>query len=153
MTRTALIGAALVAACLVPALPALASSSASSVSLEGSSASIGSLSTSLEGSSNSSSGERRTAAGDYRITELASAEQRPGQLRLTLQAVPGSGAEGELQLWLPLATVQQHELAAGTVVSVAERPYGLQFALAQRPFFLAVQDEWLREMRTTPVAL
>lgn len=155
MKRTLVLRAALAAACLVPALPALAASSASSASSEAGSASVGSISTSIEGSSNSSSGDRKTAAGDYRVTEVAAVEHRPGDLRLTLQAVPGGGGAGEFYLYVPRQTVQAHDLAPGAIVHAADRPYGMQFALGtpQRAFFLAVEDTWLRELRTTPVAL
>lgn len=150
MKRHALIALVIAAGACVPAL---AASSASSASSEAGSASVGSLSTSVEGSSNSSSGGQRTAAGDYKVTAVAEAPTRPGAMRLTLQAVPGSGAEGEFYLYVPRQTVAEHTLAAGQVVRAEARPYGLQFATAERAFFLAMDDAWLNEMRTTPVAL
>lgn len=155
MTRHPLLAAALAAACLAPALPALAASSTSSAASDSASSTVGSLSDSVQGSSNSSSGDRKTAAGDYRVTEVAAVEQRPGDLRLTLAAVPGSGAEGEFYLYVPRRTVDEHAIATGMTVNAQDRPYGLQFALgdARRPFFLAVDDAWLRELRTTPVSL
>ena len=150
MKRHTLIALVITAAA---ALPAVAASSASSASSEAGSASVGSLSTSIEGSSNSSSGDRKTAAGEYKLLDVAEAPARPGTLRLTLQAVPGSGADGEFYLYVPRQTVQQHALATGAVIRAEARPYGLQFAAADRAFFLAVHDEWLNELRTTPVAL
>jgi hypothetical protein len=44
---------------------------------------------------------------------------------------------------------------AGDVVQVNERAYGYEFAYAdtQRPFFLALQDEWYRELGSRKVTI
>jgi hypothetical protein len=134
-------------------LPALAGSSASSTSSDSASTSLGSLSTSFEKSSNSSSSGDKVAEGEYRIIEVAAAEQRPGTARLKLQAVAQDGAEGELYLYLPQQTAQAGALAAGQVVRATARPYGIEFAKAEVPFFLVLRDDWYRELNTKVVAI
>lgn len=137
------------------AQPALASGSASSASSEGSSASVGSLSTSIETSSNASSKGDKVAQGDYRIVDVAAAPERPGTVRVTLQALAGPAHGGSLTLYLPLETASDAGLATGGVVSARERPYGLEFAQGEprQAFFLVLRDEWYQELRTRPVTL
>jgi hypothetical protein len=137
----------------VAAGPAWAASSASSASSEGSSASVGSLSTSVEKSSKSSSKDDKVAEGDYRIIDMAAADQQPGKLRLTLQAVNGS--DGEFHLILPQEAAQQARLATGAVITASHQPYGLQFAAGapREAFFLALRDEWYQELQTRAVTL
>jgi hypothetical protein len=134
---------------------AQAASSASSASSEGSSASSGSLSTSFESSSGSSSKPDKVAQGDYRVIEVAETAVRPGLLRVKLQAVAGSGAEGEFFLYLAPATVQAGNLATGQVVSARTRPYGVEFAQAatKEAFFLLLADEHFRDTRTKAVSI
>ena len=133
--------------------PALAASSASSASSEGSSASVGSLSTSIEKSSKSSSKDDKVADGDYRIIEVAAAEQQPGKVRLTLRAV--NPADGEFYLYVPQETAQQAGLAQGGVVSARQQAYGVQFAAGapREPFFLVLRDGWYQELQTKVVTL
>jgi len=130
------------------AAPAFAESFASSASV-GSSASIGSVSDSLGGSSNASS-PNRTAAGDYRVIDVAAVAGKPGVLRLTLAPVAAAAETAPLRLDLPQALVQQHALAAGSVVGARERPYGLEFAKGEprEPFFLVLDDAWYRELHS-----
>lgn len=133
--------------------PALAGSSASSASSEGSSASFGSLSTSVEKSSNSSSGDKKVAAGDYRIIDMAEAAARPGVMRLRLQAA--GGPSDEFFLFVPQEAVADGRLAAGQLVTARERSYGLEFARTEtrQPFFLVLKDEWYQELQTRAVTL
>ena len=133
--------------------PALAASSASSASSDGSSASVGSLSTSIEKSSNSSSKDDKVAEGDYRIVEIAAAEQLPGKMRVTLRAL--NAADGEFVLTLPQEAVQQGRLVAGLVVTARAHAYGVQFAAGapREAFFLVLQDAWYEELRTRVVTL
>ena len=133
--------------------PALAASSASSASSDGSSASVGSLSTSIEKSSNSSSKGDKVAEGDYRIVQMAAAEQQPGKMRLTLRAL--NPADGEFFLTLPQEAVQQGRLAEGGVVTARAHAYGLQFAAGtpREAFFLVLQDAWYPELQTKAVTL
>jgi len=154
---------AALAACtaLLPAAPARADSSVSSAASNSASASVGSLSTSLERSSKSSENGRDVAAGEYRVVEIAAApgpgheghDSRDGLVRLRLEAVAGSGAEGEFFLYLPQAALEQGGVAVGQRLSARTRPYGTEFAQAEsgRTFFLLLADEWYRELRTRPV--
>jgi len=135
------------------ALPALAGSSASSASSEGSSASVGSSSTSFEKSSQSSSGETKTAAGDYRIIEMADAAARPDAVRLRLQATADNATE--FFLYVPRETAAASRLTAGQVVTARDRAYGIEFARAEtkQAFFLVLDDAWYQELATRPVTL
>lgn len=143
-------------ACLLLALcmaPALAGSSASSASVDASSTSLGVASRSFDRSSDASSPRRAVTQGDYRIVQVAQAEQRPGTLRLQLQAVAEAGAAGELVLYLPEPTWQSHGLAAGQVVQATPRPYGVEFAKADTPFFLVLDDAWHQGLQARRVTL
>lgn len=145
VTLSLLLGAA--------ALPAQAASSASSASSDAASTSVGSVSTSFEKSSDSSSKGNKAAMGDYRIVNVAAAEQRPGTMRLQLQSVAEPGAAGALVLYVPQATHEQNQLAAGQVITATPRPYGTEFARAEKPFFLVLHDAWFDELQTKPVTL
>lgn len=153
MTRTPSCLAALTLMLGALAMPALAASSASSASSEASSASVGSISTSFEKSSNSSSKGKDVAEGDYRVTNVAQAEQRPGHLRVTLQALATPGAEGQVVLLLPQQAVERGAVAAGQIVAAHHRPYGIEFAKADTPFFLVLHDAWFDELSTRPLTL
>ena len=147
------------------ALPAGAGSSAASSASDSIAASVGSISGSLVQSSNSSSRDKQVADGDYRIIEVASEDGRPGLVRLTLAAAvlapPAvSGGEGAnagdlFSLFLPEQLLATTPLAEGATISARQRPYGLEFAAGQprRAFFLALHDEWYRELQSTPLAL
>ena len=146
--------AAAAALLLALAGPVLAgASSASSASSNAGSASVGSLSTSFEHSSQASSGPNRTAAGDYKLIEVAQAPDRPGMARMKLQALADSRTE--FFLYLPQQTAEQSRLDAGAVVTVKERPYGFEFArqATQEAFFLVLADDWMRELQTKVVTL
>jgi len=140
--------------CGAGALPALAESSASSAASNSASTSVGSSSTSVEKSSDSSKGNN-VAEGDYRIIEMAAAADRPGAVRLKLQALAERGAAGEFFLVLPQQAVDQGRLAAGQTVTARQRAYGLEFARSetQQAFFLVLADDWYRELQTNPVRL
>jgi hypothetical protein len=143
--------------CAASAAPAFAESLASSASSAGS-ASLGSVSDSVKGSSKSSSGETKTADGDYRVIEVAAVADRPGMLRLKLQATAQPGDDGELLLTLPRQALQPHGIAAGEVISARNRPYGVEFARANgtgggQAFFLVLRDDWRRELDPKPVTL
>jgi hypothetical protein len=141
--------------CLAATAPCRAEGSASSASSAGS-ASVGSLSDSVRGSSNSSSRDDRVAEGDYRIVEVAELAGRPGQLRLTLQAAAANaGDEPAFFLDLPKRATEQPGLARGDVISARHRPYGLEFARAdtRQAFFLALADDWFRELDPRAVSL
>jgi hypothetical protein len=144
---------ALLALAAVPSSQA-ASSAASSAS-DSLTTSSGSVSTSIQKSSNSSSKATGVAAGDYRIIDVATLPERPGMLRLQLQALADTSPDGELMLYLPQAIGRQASLRAGEVISAQNRPYGTQFSQgpAQQAFFLVLSDDWYQELRTQAVVL
>lgn len=142
---------------LAAAAPCLAESLASSASSAGS-ASLGSASDSLSGSSNSSAGNKPVAQGDYRVIEVAAAAERPGMLRLQMQATAKPGEDGKLWLVLPRQTLAQRPLRAGDIVHARQRPYGVAFARAdaaqgREAFFLVLADDWHREIDPRAVRL
>jgi hypothetical protein len=130
--------------------PASSASSASSTA----STSVGSISGSIQKSSNSSSGNT-VAEGDYRIIEVADVADQPGTVRMKLQAVKDMGADGEFFLYVPYQVVEQGRLAAGAVVTARNKAYGVEFAHAKtlKGFFMALKDDWYRELQTRPVSL
>jgi len=138
---------------ITAAMPGRAESLASSASSTASE-SIGSLSESVRGSSNSSTDRKKLAEGDYRVIEVAALAERPGMLRLKMQAAARSGEEGELTLDLPRKALGAKPLAAGDVVSARERPYGFEFARAdtREAFFLVLADDWRGDIAARPVA-
>ncbi len=142
---------------IMNAPPASASSTAASSASDSVTASVGSVSGSVQASSNSSAGQQRVAQGEYRLIEIAAAATEPDMVRLTL--VPAEAIDGDAAqpffLTVARTVLARTDLAAGATVSVTERPYGLEFAEGQprRSFFLALHDDWYRELRTTPVVL
>lgn len=141
---------ALFAAC---ALPAHADSVASSASSAGS-ASSGSISDSIGGSSNSSNRDKRVAAGDYKVIDVAQAPAKANTTRLTLRALAAGVAE-EFTLDVPNPALAARAVGAGEIVHVNERVYGYEFAYAdtRQPFFLALQDAWYRELGSRQVTI
>ena len=137
------------------AMPAIAGSSTSSAASDSSATSSGSVSGSFEKSSGASSKATPVAAGDYRLIEVAAAPGRPGQVRMTLQALADSSADGEFYLYLPQAAFERSQVAPGQVVAALARPYGLEFAngASRQAFFLVLADDWHRELRTNAVEL
>jgi hypothetical protein len=144
---------ALALAAAACALPAHADSVASSASSAGS-ASSGSISDSIGGSSNSSKGDRRVAAGQYRVIDVAQAPARAGTTRVTLRAVAG-GPATEFWVDVPDRALAERRVDKGAVVQVNERVYGYEFAYGDtnKPFFLALQDEWYRELSSRKVTI
>lgn len=144
--------ACICAMCLALTMSARAESFASSASSAGS-ASSGSVSDSIEGSSDASSDDDEVAEGNYRIVEVAEFTERPGMLRLKLQAA--DDASRAFFLSLPRQTLAQRGLARGDMVSARHRPYGLEFAHAntREAFFLVLADDWHRELESHPVTL
>lgn len=137
-------------------LPAVAGSSAASSASDSVATSVGSLSGSVQQSSNSSSDrDRKVSDGDYRIIELALDPARPGLVRLTLAAVAADPAAPALFLFVPQPVLVRSGLLEGALVTATQRPYGIEFAEGQprRAFFLALHDEWLRELQSTAVVL
>lgn len=143
---------ALALAGLAAATAAQAASSAVASASDSLSTSVDSISRSIKKSSDSSS---RTVVGqgDYQVIQVAQAE--PGTQEVTLRALPGGGATGEFTLRIPDLAVEQGGLVVGRVVSARERPYGIEFARAdtKTAFFLLLEDEWYRELKTVSVTL
>ena len=139
------------------ATPCLAESLASSAASAGS-VSLGSASDSLSGSSNSSAQNKPVAQGDYRVVDVAAIADRPGMLRLQMQATMKPGADGRLWLTLPRQALAQRPLLAGDLVHARHRPYGVEFARtdaanARVAFFLVLADDWHRELDPRAVTL
>ena len=154
MTFTTLTRAlALALAATACTLPAHADSVASSASSAGS-ASSGSISDSIGGSSNSSHNDRRVAAGQYHVIDVAQAPAKAGTTRVTLRAVAGGPATA---FWVdvPDRALAERRVDKGAVVQVNERVYGYEFAYGDtnKPFFLALQDEWYRELSSRKVTI
>jgi hypothetical protein len=150
LTRSAcvmLLGIAATFTCRADSLASSASSAASD--------SVGSLSDSINRSSNSSSGNKKVADGDYQVLEAAALPERPGLMRVRLrtQAAASQGELAEFLLDLPQRTLDQSGLVAGDIVSVHNRPYGLEFARAQtrEPFFLVLADDWHNDLNARAV--
>jgi type IV secretory pathway TrbL component len=148
--RRALFLAAFAAAC---AAPAYADSVASSASSAGS-ASSASISDSIGASSNSSNRDRRVTAGDYRVIDIAQAPAKAETTRLTMRPVSGDVAQ-EFTLDVPNRALAARAVGAGAIVHVNERVYGYEFAYAdtKQPFFLALQDDWYRELGSRQVTI
>lgn len=169
-SRTAALAVCLAALAHLPILADSTSSASSAAST-----SVGSSSASIEKSSNSSSAKDRVAQGHYTVVAVAEVPQKPGLLRVQLQAVvtaPVSGtdtpaalapnastATTEFFLTLPRATAERAQLAAGQTITAEQRPYGLAFARVdtatglKSPFFLVLDDTWFRELESHPVGV
>ena len=150
-TFTRALALTLAAACV---LPAHADSFASSASSAGS-ASSGSISDSIGGSSNSSSGDnKRAETGPYRVIDVAQAPAKAGVTRITLRAVAGTAAT-EFWVDVPDRALADRRVARNEVVQVNERVYGYEFAYGdtKQPFFLALQDDWYRELASRKVTI
>lgn len=152
MTATSIRLAGIALLCGAIALPCAADSLASSASSAGSK-SIGSLSD----SSGASSPKDKVAQGDYRVVEIAAVAERPGLMRLTMQATAGEGEPFALEV--QQQAVAQHGLAVGDVLSARHRPYGLAFthagagAAPREPIILVLAAQWQREIDPQAVTL
>lgn len=141
--------------CAAVAMPALAGSSAASSASDSVTTSLGSSSASVKRSSDSSTQDTAVTEGDYRVVAVDSVAERPGTLRMKLQAVADDGVDGELFLYLPLAAVEDSQLGQGGIVTARRRPYGTEFSSGQtrRAFFLVLHDDWYRELQSNAVVL
>lgn len=151
LTKITLALALAAAACT---LPAHADSVASSASSAGS-ASSASISDSIGGSSNSSSGDRRrVTTGPYRVIDIAQAPAKADTTRVTLRAVAGEAAT-EFWVDVPDRALAERRIAKDEVVQVNERVYGYEFAYGdtKKAFFLALQDDWYRELASRKVTI
>jgi hypothetical protein len=146
--------AAIALLALAASLPCSAESLASSASSAGS-ASLGSLST----SSNSSSPKTQVAEGDWRVVEVVALAERPGALRLHMQAAAGAATAPAFFVDLAEPSAAQQRLAVGEVLRVAHRPYGLAFLRQDAPgpareaVILVLAADWQAEFEPRAVAL
>lgn len=131
--------------------PALAASSASSAVSDSLSTSVGTSSDSFRDSSRASSGPPRVAAGDYKVIEVAAVAERPGRMQLVMQGTDGQA----LRLEVPHQTLVNTPVVAGQTLTARDRPYGVEFTLAQtkQVFFLVLEDAWHRELETRQVSI
>lgn len=136
------------------ALPVQAASTAASSASSAGSASSGSVSDSIGSSSNSSGDDKRVAAGQYRVIDIAAAPGKSDTTRMTLHAA-AAGASGEFTLDVPNKALTQRGVAKGELVQVNAREYGYEFAHAdsKQAFFLALEDNWYRELGSRKVAI
>lgn len=143
------LAATLVFGGIVPAAASVATSSAISESVE---LSVNTISNSVKRSSNSSSGTT-VAEGDYRVTRLTLVT--PELREVTLQAVPGTGAQGELVLHMPERAVHAGGIAIGERITARQRPYGYELARSdtQQAFFLLLDDPWYKELQSVVVRM
>ena len=154
MTSTSIRLAGIALLCGTLAMPCAAESLASSASSAGS-ASLGSISN----SSTASSPKDKVAQGDYRVVDIAALAERPGVMRLTMQAANGTTQGEPFFLDLQQEAAVQHRLAAGDVLSARHRPYGLAFTRAgngaapREAIILVLAAEWQREIDPQAVTL
>ena len=139
------------------ALPVHAASTAASSASSAGSASSGSVSDSIGSSSTSSTDDRRVAAGEYRVIDVAAAPGKPNTTRMTLHAA-AAGKDGnarEFTLDVPNRALAERGVGKGELVQVSERVYGFDFAHAdtKRSFFLALQDDWYRDLASRKVTI
>ena len=141
----------LASALLSPA--AYAASSAASSASDSASDSVGASSKSITQSSDSSSGDRKVAAGEYKVIEMAEVEGHPGMVKLRLQAA--ADEKTEFFLTLPRQAALNGHVAEGGVVRANERPYCIEFAALadNKAFFLVVDDDWHKELQSHAVTL
>ena len=141
-------------ACAAP-LTCLAESSAASSISDSISQASGSISDSLKGSSHSSSPDNKQAQGDYKVIEMAEVTDRPGFVELHLQPIAANTLGAEIYLTLPRVAADQGHIGAGATVTALQRPYGIEFAANQprAAFFLALADDYVRDMKLAPVTL
>ncbi len=142
-------------ACAAP-LSCLAESSVTSVASDSISRSSGSISDSITGSSKSSSPDNKQVKGDYKVIDMAEVTERPGMVQLRLQKVAANAtADDEVILTLPRAAADQGHVAKDGVVTAMQRPYGIEFASGQphAAFFLALADDYVRDMKMAPLPL
>ncbi len=141
--------------CGMTGLPVVAASTAASSASDSIGTSVGSVSGSFQQSSTSSATTTAAIEGDYRIVEVATVAERPGTLRMKLQAVADRALNNEFFLYLPQAAVDQGRLAPNVVVTARQRAYGTEFAhgRTRQAFFLVLSDDWYRELQANAVVL
>ena len=136
--------------------PAMSTSSTASSASDSASSAASSGSESLKKSSNGSSkATTAVTSGDYEVIDVAAVPERPGTVRMRLQAVADRSAESEFFLYLPQQIFDNSQLGAGQVIAARQRPYGLEFAKSdtRKAFFLVLDDAWYRDLPSHAVVL
>jgi hypothetical protein len=154
MTSLALRAAAIAALLVAASVPSQAGSLATSSAAGGSSAS--SATSAASDSSASSAKAIAQADGPYRVVDITPVPERPGTVRMTLQALAeGAAPDATLTLHVPQQALERGGVAAGVTVTASQRPYGVEFAHAdtRRAFFLVLHEAFDRELRSNPVTL
>jgi hypothetical protein len=140
-------------ALLAAAVPCFAESSIASSASDSVSVSLAKISDSISNSSQSSSNrDNRNAQGDYKVIDVAEVAGRPGMVQLHLQPL----AQGDdFLLTLPRQAAANGHVENGGIVTALQRPYGIEFATGEphAAFFLALTDDWARELKTAPLTL
>lgn len=121
-------------------------SSAGSASLRGSSDSISGLAGGDEGDKTA-----RIPAGGYRVDQVTAVDAQGHTLRLAL--TPQSHAAPAFNLDVPAHAFGAQQPAAGEVIQVQPRDWGLQFARGTQnePFFLVLAQATQRELNARPL--
>jgi len=133
-----------------------AESSIASLASDSLSRSSASISDSIKGSSHASSPDNKQVQGNYKMTEVTEMAAHPDLLQLRLQPVAANaGADGEILLTLPRGAAADGRVALDTVVTAKQRPYGIEFASdrTNAAFFLALADDWARDLKAAPLTL
>lgn len=154
MKVTSVFGSCLAAFTLLISAPGHTASSTASLASKSASDSVGSISDSFGASSGGSSKGTGVTAGDYRIIGMALVAAQPELMRLTLRYAAASG-QGDVDLVVPATVAAGADLRAGGLVNARVRPYGIEFANGdtQTPFFLALDDDWHRDLNTRALSL
>jgi hypothetical protein len=149
--RSCCAGGALMLALAATGTPAFAASfvMSSTSATDGASASVGASSHSSNRSSDASSPRRPLAQGEYRVQQVA--QVAPGVQAVTLAAT--DGAPTRITLRLADRVVADGALAVGQRIKAHDRPYGMELARAdtRQAFFLLLDDDWARELKTVPL--
>lgn len=150
-SKTYLVGAALLAALSAPAIAGTLAASSAAGGSSASSASLGSV----DKSSDSSTKKMAEINGAYRVVDVTPVLERPGTVRMKLQAVAGAKDDDVVMLYVPQKVVDSNGIAQGKVVTAQQRPYGVEFAHGdtKKAFFLLLADDWHRELSSNPVSL
>ena len=108
----------------------------------------------MKKSSGSSARAADVAEGEYEVVDIVAIDGGEADgVRVTLRAVDDREGNGALVLELRRPAIAEGRLAVGHVVAARHRPYGVEFASAAtgRAFFLALDDDWYRELRAVAV--
>lgn len=148
---TVLLSAALLAFTSSPALSAGLTASSAAGGSSASSVSLGSV----ENSSDSATKALTEINGPYRVVEMTPMPERPGMLRVKLQALATAQGDDVVQIYVPLKALERGDIRTGKTVLAHQRPYGVEFASAetQQAFFLLLADDWHKELSSKPVTL